>query len=68
MKLTKRQLRRIIREERIKILRESYRSQDKETADYIDMMMNRWISENPDATPDETMHQYYQLVDSTRVR
>ena len=66
MKLTKRQLKRIIREEKIKLLRETYGGRHNAIEEQINELMEEWIAANPQATPEETMQYYYRLSGEMR--
>ena len=76
MKITKRQLKRIIREEYSKLqnqknIRNRYRRIIEEnTADTIEeeanIRMNAWVAENPGASREDTMTEYGRLMDELK--
>ena len=70
MKITKRQLKRIIREEYSRLKRKGlikeYGQQGNWQEEEINQLMEDWIAANPDASPEETMQEYYRLSGEIR--
>jgi len=66
--LSKRDIKQIIREEKAKLAAKNRRLNESDRSEeLINQMMNDWVAQNPDATPDQIMAQYYELSDQMRV-
>ena len=81
MKITKERLKTIIKEELENITQAAVeeahcgkRDDDEEMMEghvdkeMINQKMDQWMKANPDATPQETMNAYYELMDSMKGR
>ena len=73
MKITKERLKTIIKEELDAVVAGADLEETTEAVtemgddkDMIDQMMQQWMEANPNATPQETMDAYYELMHSMR--